>query len=317
MSNKIFFFIFIYFQSLLFCNTTTQDRAFGYIAYSTRNVGDDIQAIAAKQFLPKTNHIPINRELIASFSSHKKIPTIINGWFMHSKDNGWSWIKKPSKKLWPPSSNIDPILLSIHITPKFLSHALSWKGIQYLKHHSPIGARDMYTLKQLQKKNIPSYFSGCLTLTLTSSSPEREEVIYAVDLDSACLRALQNYTRCKVVKLTHVAIPLTEFNATNYKQRLLNAQKFLDKYQKAKCVITTRLHAALPCLAYETPILFIAGSDSRYGGLKELVRNCTKEEFINGDFDFNFDDPTENPKDYIPIRENLIKIVEEWVASKK
>lgn len=309
--------IFICLNSLLFCNPPPQNPPFGYIAYSTRNVGDDIQAIAAKQFLPKTNHIPINRELIASFSSQKKIPTIINGWFMHSRGNGWSWIKKPPKNLWPPSKSLDPIIISIHITPKFLSNALSPEGIKYLRKHSPIGARDRYTLAKLQEKNIPSYFSGCLTLTLTSSYPEREEVIYAVDIDSACLRALEKYTRCRVVRLTHVGIPLTEFNATNYKQRLLYAKKFLDKYQKAKCVITTRLHAALPCLAYETPVLFIGGSDARYGGLKELLRSCTKEEFINGDFDFNFDDPPENPKDYLPIRENLIKTVKKWVASKK
>lgn len=319
---RLIFFSFIYFQNLLFCavsqidQSMTEDIPFGYIAYSTTNVGDDIQGIAAKQFLATTNTIPINRELISSFSNHNKIPTIINGWFMHTKDNCWWWQTKPLQKLWPPSPKIDPILISIHFTPKFLPIALSSEGIEYLKKHSPVGARDLDTLKKLQEKNIPSYFSGCLTLTLNSSFSAREEVIYAVDVDSDCLRALQRYTRCKIVQLTH-GVPLTEFNATNYEERLSYAEKILDKYQKAKCVLTTRLHAALPCLAFETPVLFIAGPDSRFGGLKELVRSCSKQEFINGNFDFDFDNPKENPKDYIPIRENLINIMQEWVASKK
>lgn len=322
MYNRLIFFSFIYLQNLLFCSVdqfdqhTAEDITFGYIAYSTTNIGDDIQAIAAKQFLPKTNNIPINRELVSSFSNRNKIPTIINGWFMHTKDICWWWSGNPLQKSWPPSLDIDPILISIHFTPKFLPITLSQEGIKYLKQHSPIGARDIDTLKKLQEKNIPSYFSGCLTLTLNSSFPEREEVIYAVDINSDCLRALEKYTRCKIVQLTH-GVPLTEFNATNYAERLLYAEKILDKYQKAKCVVTERLHAALPCLAFETPVLLIAGSDSRFGGLKELVRSCSKQEFINGNFDFDFDNPRENPKDYIPIREKLINIMQDWVASKK
>lgn len=309
------FFYFIYLPNLLFCNTTDRAVKFGYISYSTTNVGDDIQTIAAKQFLP-IDSVPVNRELISSFFSQNKVHTIINGWFMHTKDNAWWWATPPLKKLWPPSANIDPILISIHFTPKFLPIALSDEGIEYLIKHSPIGVRDMYTFNKLQEKNIPSYFSGCMTLTLNSSYPPREEIIYAVDIDSDCLHALQRYTHTKIVQLTH-GVPLEEFHNTNYEKRIAYAEKILSQYQKAKCVVTTRLHAALPCLAFETPVLFIAGSDSRFGGLKELVRSCNKEEFILGNFDFDFNDPTENSKNYIPIRENLIRIIEDWIASKK
>lgn len=294
----------------------TNDNTFGYIAYSTTNVGDDIQAIAAKQFLPKKNNIPIDRELISSFSNCNKISTIVNGWFMHTKDNCWWWQTNPLQKLWPPSPDIDPFLISIHFTTKFLPIAFSEEGIQYLKRHSPVGARDRCTLEKLQEKNIPAYFFGCLNLTLGSSFSEREQVIYAVDIDSDCLQALERYTQYQIVKLTH-GVPLTEFTATNYEKRLLHAEKILDKYRKAKCVVTTRLHAALPCLAFETPVLFIAASDSRFGGLKELVRSCSKQEFIDGNFHFDFDNPKENPRDYIPIRENLLRIMEDWIASKK
>lgn len=287
---------------------------FGYVSYSGFNIGDDIQALAAKRFLP-SNSIPINREIISQFTSNDIVYAIVNGWFMHTKDIAWPWNENPPEKSWPPSSKFEPLFISIHLTPEFLPVALSKEGIEYLKKHSPIGARDKYTLQKLQEKGIPSYFSGCLTLTLNSSYPEREEIIYAVDITKECLNALKKYTRYKIVELTH-AIPLISLYQENYEERLSYATSILEKYQKAKCVITERLHAALPCLAFETPVLFIGESNPRFDGLQNLTRHCTKQEFIDGEFDFDFDDPSENSKDYLPIRENLIKIVEDWVLLK-
>jgi len=38
---------------------------------------------------------------------------------------------------------------------------------------------------------------------------------------------------------------------------------------------------------------------------------------LNDEVDFDFEDPPENSKEYIPIRENLIEIVTGWVANIK
>lgn len=300
------------FSSIEFSKSKTS--RFGYISYSGFNVGDDIQALAAKRFLP-LNSIPINREIISQFTSDEIIYSIVNGWFMHTKDIAWRWAESPPEKSWPPSSKLEPFFISIHLSPEFLPVALSQEGIEYLKEHSPIGARDKYTLQKLQEKGIPSYFSGCLTLTLNSSYPEREEIIYAVDIGEDCLHALKQYTHHKIVKLTHW-MPLSRLGQENHEERLTCATEILEKYQKAKCVITRRLHAALPCLAFETPVLFISESDPRFEGLQNLTRHCTREEFINGEFDFDFNNPPENLKDYLPVRNNLIKIIEDWISLK-
>ncbi len=93
---------------------------------------------------------------------------------------------------------------------------------------------------------------------------------------------------------------------------------FLEKYAKAKCVVTQRLHAAMPCLALNTPVLLIteiAQEKGRLSGLKELARSCTEEEFLSGKVEFDFDNPPSNPEDYIPIREELIEKVSNWVKS--
>ena len=47
------------------------------------------------------------------------------------------------------------------------------------------------------------------------------------------------------------------FNLNNFQNKRFNiAKKLLDKYSKAKLVITSRLHGALPCLALNTPFIF-------------------------------------------------------------
>src|SRR5690606_3725036 len=53
------------------------------------------------------------------------------------------------------------------------------------------------------------------------------------------------------------------------------ADDILKKYAKAKLVITSRIHCALPCLAMGTPVIFLNGfSDpldtSRFEGILEL-----------------------------------------------
>lgn len=61
---------------------------FGYISYSTFNIGDDIQALAVKQFLPKDS-VAIDREFVGEFSSDTVVNAVINGWYMHTKDLYW------------------------------------------------------------------------------------------------------------------------------------------------------------------------------------------------------------------------------------
>ena len=301
---------------LLFFSKLSGGNFFGYISYSTSNIGDDIQALAAKQFLPE-NTIAIDREFIHEFHHEAKVHTIINGWYMWTKNLGWYQSKKKApEKSWPPSFVLNPLILSIHFTPGFVSSALSDEGVEYLKKYSPIGARDYYTLQELQNKNIPSYFSGCLTLTLENSCKERTDTIYAVDIDQECINFIKSKTGHKIEIVTH---HINSSIASNNEKRLKHAQAILEKYKQAKCVITSRLHATMPCLAFQTPVLLLNTSKDqcRFTGLKELVHNCSKKEFIDGLVDFNFNNPPTNPTTYLSLRENLIKIVTDWIHDKK
>lgn len=306
MLRFIFLLTFSFFLSLY------SENQFGYISYKAINVGDYIQAIAAKRFLPK-NSIPINRELIGAFDYPSKVKTIMNGWYMHTKKFSWYLNACPPKKSWPPPSCIDPLLISMHITEGFLEEAFTEEGIEYFKRQGPIGARDVSTLKEFQKRNIPSYYSGCLTLTLDNPYTERDDIIYVVDLDQECIDYIKAHTQSKVKVLTHNSIHL---KCINNEERLEYAQSFLDRYSKAKCVITSRYHVSMPCLALKTPVLLVfPKGDPRFNGNRNLVHSATREELLNGEFDFDFDSPPENSDAYLPIRENLIKTVTEWVKN--
>lgn len=287
---------------------------FGYIGYSTENIGDDIQAIAARQFLPETS-VFINRDFISQFQYPSKICVIVNGWYMHRPSYFGNDENKQHKFNWPPSDIIDPILISIHFTMPFISTALSPENVKYLMSHAPVGARDLFTLCMLQSRHIPSYFSGCLTLTLTNSFKEREDIVYAVDLDEECINFLISNTKFKVQPITH---GISQNLVHDQNARLKYAEELLEKYKKARYVVTSRLHAAMPCLAFETPVLLITTQSDQYrfDGLKQLVRNCNRKEFLQGIHNFNLEDPEENPKSYLPIREKLIRTINNWLSTK-
>lgn len=300
---------------LLFFHNVTFCKEFGYISYSTTNVGDDFQAIAAKQFLPP-DAIPIDREFIHEFQYTSQLKTLVNGWFMHHKDT-WYLNEEAPAQSWPPSRDINPLFISFHITPTFLPIIFSEENIQYLIDHGPIGARDSFTLNELQKRGIPSYFSGCLTLTLMNDKTTRNNTICLVDVDQEIVDFVKSRTNSPIVEMTHARKLLTVLDP---ELRLKYAQHMLDQYKTAKCVITTRLHATLPCLAFETPVLMIPTNTSntlseRFEGLVNHAWHCSKRDLLDGAYVYDFDNPPTNPGTHLEIRNRLISQMESWVNS--
>lgn len=65
-------------------------------------------------------------------------------------------------------------------------------------------------------------------------------------------------------------------NFKNEEERLAEAERLIKNYAKAKLVITSRIHCALPCLGLDTPVIYLerAGdtkaSSCRMGGLRDM-----------------------------------------------
>ena len=129
------------------------DVKYGLIVAFTGNLGDDIQSLAALQFLPRVDYV-IHREYMVKYMNmirnEEEVKVIVNGWFMHLPRN------------WYIAENVKPLFISFHYTHRELPPHIK----KDLKSHEPIGARDLYTQKLLSREGIRSYFSGCLTLTL-------------------------------------------------------------------------------------------------------------------------------------------------------
>tara|TARA_R110002012_G_scaffold283304_2_gene473574 strand:+ start:18936 stop:19904 length:969 start_codon:yes stop_codon:yes gene_type:complete len=286
---------------------------YGLLSYDENkrffNVGDNIQSLAAKQFLPQVDRY-VNRERLAEYEG-EELQLIMNGWFTHNIHN------------WVPSEAIRPIFVSFHMNNTAAPFMLSEKGIAYLKKHEPIGCRDQFTADTLNAKGIDAYFSGCLTLTLDSykvDDAERGDEIYIVDPlysyprpekifynAKATVRNILNGTVFQLGKkkkhlknfiskeLLKTAIYVNQeppANTYTDAQKFTMAEELLNKYAKAKLVITSRIHCALPCLAMGTPVIFVNGFDSfvdscRFDGILELF-NRIDVNSKTGEYTANF-----------------------------
>lgn len=223
---------------------------------------------------------------------------ILNGWFLHDPEH------------WPPHPRLHPLIVSFHITPGGGRHRLltrrrardimfSKRHIDYLRRHGPVGARDRATLAMLTDHKVEAYLSGCLTLTLKSNDiPVRTGEVVAVDVPDTVADELARRCDDPPVRLTHRVDP--QLPAA---ERAHRVNSLLASYAGARCVVTTRLHAALPCLALGTPVLFIGGDIERYRiePALELAHNTSTELFLSGRDGFNPLSPPPNPDRHLGL----------------
>lgn len=80
--------------------------------YSTENIGNDIQSIAVRRFLPRVDYL-IDRDRIGDWHNpnpDEKVRLIANGWYM----------KSPF--CWPPTDpTIHPLVISMYVEPNEVS----------------------------------------------------------------------------------------------------------------------------------------------------------------------------------------------------
>jgi hypothetical protein len=200
-------------------------------------------------------------------------------------------------KNWPPEENIIPLFISMHITRQNSSYKLlpHRKLIDYYKQFEPIGCRDYGTLRYFQKIGVDAYFSGCLTLTLENKFSERNDSIVLADpIRANYTEGYRNYIVDQIIPKKYKDSIINTYHHNRdrnrtVEERFKEAENLLEIYSKAKIVITSRLHVALPCIALGTPVYFInAGYHSalfnlndRFEGLIDYFKVIGEDYFPN------------------------------------
>lgn len=234
--------------------------------------------------------------------------------------------------------------VSIHISNTSEAPKLN---LDYLKKIEPIGCRDKNTQRCLESFGIKAYFSSCLTTTLdikyASDEPRKGIVLSDVEftIESGRLRydqvkklfplkrslnrfrylrsvekeltpILQKYKGEEVCYTTHSA-PLS----TSHEERFALAEDLLKTYAKAKLVVTSRIHAALPCLALGTPVILVTNKyDSlRYEGLDEFLNHIWIKDGVFEKKILTEDGFVRNSNLFKPYADKLKETCRTWVDS--
>ena len=286
-------------------------KHFGLLTYSgTNNLGDEIQSLAARRFLPRVDRYISREDLQCDPACDGAVSTILNGWFLHHPER------------WPPHPAIRPLLTSFHVSQSKPSRWRPWKpgpaqivmspeNIEYLRRHGPVGARDRATLSLLSRHDVDSFYSGCLTLTLPAPKRIERKDIVACDLDADLLRVFASRLRAPPLVTTH-----TDNVTRSEVDRFAKAESLLQLYAGARLVVTSRLHCALPCIAFRTPVLFIPRTSEldRQQPALELAHHMSREDFLTGRGRYDLEDPPPNPGLYTPLAEKLAAQCEAFVA---
>ena len=278
---------------------------FGLFEYNTENIGDEVQSIAARRFLPQIDYYFDRDNIDATKTDGEPVKIIMNGWYTHKPEN------------WPPKNpDIVPLLVSMYIE-QYANHGklakafINKKGKEYFAAHGPVGARDKATLAFLKQHNIKAYFSGCVTLTLLrDKNIKKQDYVLAVDVKDEVYEKMKQETKRPILRIdTNRCIQMDRA------AKFALAEYYLYRYQSAHAVVTSRLHCMLPCLALETPVLAISGREPhRYAGLIDLVNHTTEEDYLSGKYKYSLDNPKANPERYKTIREKLIKQCSEFTG---
>ncbi len=256
---------------------------YGLVYYKqTDNLGDDILSFAAKQFLPHIDYL-IDREALDTFlpDQAEEVLVILNGWFLHRSF------------AFPPSPYILPLFVGIHFSTDHIAFGdYSWLDgfvSDYLSQFQPIGCRDTNTLNAMQERNIESFFSGCLTMTLKPFSDiAKKDYIVLTDVDEDIYNYIQNLCpQSEIIRRTHTLQRPEQGASWSLRQK--RVEEYLTLYQGARLIITTRLHCALPAVALGTPVILTGTFDDdfsdRIADYAGFCKTFDKEGIISGHAD--------------------------------
>ena len=255
------------------------------------NSGEDTQSFASVIFYPFLSDLVAKENALRTYSGHY----IANALTTHLR------APKPETLSMPAVQDQlqHQSLLSIYAgKPDQFDNMLPYLK-QYTETVSPFGSRSTMTLQILLQRRIKSYFSACLTLMTNmigaqmdpSSSPSScnstlcqtmifksppanrtKDMIVMVDVadPSAVPKAVQD----KAVKFTAKIPARYPIEVSrDYILRMSYNYRMLSLYaNRARVIITSRIHVGLPATALGIPVIFVENGNWLPGGIQSVGR---------------------------------------------
>lgn len=246
---------------------------FAGLKVSTENLGDHIQIIAANKLLSRLGVTPtllLDRDDDLASSpvlddATEPVGILLNGWF------------KTNPLEWPPHANLLPLYLGFHIRLFQSPTLVGTEAIENYIENGPIGCRDSYTLSLLIGKGVGAFLSNCLSLLLPRrlDDPVTQTETLVVSRDEKILAYLPELLR-QFTFINHYS------GSTDFDFNMQQATEILRTYRsRAKLIVTTLLHCALPAIAMGIPVIVFYpltqesqhSSDlERFSALEGLIR---------------------------------------------
>ncbi|MCL1994719.1 MAG: polysaccharide pyruvyl transferase family protein [Defluviitaleaceae bacterium] len=184
------------------------------------------------------------------------------------------------------SPDITPIFLAavLHLVEKpFNADAFlddSYNKEYFLK-HAPIGCRDEETYTYFTKYNIPAYISGCLTATFPKIDMIAGENVVFVDVPKSLMPYIPDSILKEKILFSNQQFLFSDEELNDYKNMFRFVKEKYDFFKKeAKLVVTSRLHTALPCLAFGIPVILVKEKfDTRFSFIENYIPIYDEENY--------------------------------------
>ncbi len=318
----------------------------GYI-----NIGDYIQSIAARQFFTNNSPIYLDRERLNSYTG-EKVKLIMNGWFLFKPEN-WP----PSECIDPlfVSFHINEIakekLLSDESIEYFKQHEpigcrdmntknmLIDRGVSaYFSGCLTLSLGESYSSSI---KNNKIYFVDPFLPNEKKIIPILKAIFFLFKrfnlIKILCDKLFKSITFKKLIRASmfyfvysqrfedevllnseYIVHIIKEPGSEN--EKFEYAEQLIKLYSNAFLVVTSRIHCALPCLAMNTPVIYIDNvnqskvSSCRLDGILDLFNVISYKDskllpqFSIGTDKLNIKSVVTNKNNYRPIKQNLLDV---------
>ncbi|MCQ2522899.1 MAG: polysaccharide pyruvyl transferase family protein [Lachnospiraceae bacterium] len=293
-----------------------------YYFKETHNIGDDIWAFAQSLFYPHIDYLIDNQSVYKFQTDQDEIVATIISAFVESWNNEIHFLLPES---------ILPFFIGSYFKPTMWDYLKNEAMVRYLRQFQPIGVRSTSNVERLSAMGVNSYFSGCISLTLPSFKNDctKNKYICCVDVNDEVVQYVKDKTRGENIEIKRFSHDVLRWNETekekyfsmNQIERFELVKEYIDLYANAHCVVTSRLHCALPCLSQKTPVLLVLPRDGRgvsdmedrMSSYYSMLHVCYDDNFANHTVEYDFKQPPLNSDDYVKYRDLLNNNIQQFI----